>query len=154
MPRPPANVRFWWQSRHGGFMSICCVIGLLVTFNRALTKLRYFSAGAGHCSSTRHRWPARAMPDSRIKHGARRVDTVAGVQQALDALIVFRPLSKVSIHKLNMNGARVPPGVSAHRAQAASLPNTANVAQRTIAFRLLYDLSILTQAASTKTRAK
>jgi hypothetical protein len=31
------------------------------------------------------------MPDSLIKHGARRVDTVAGVQQALDALIVFRP---------------------------------------------------------------
>jgi hypothetical protein len=35
--------------------------------------------------------PARPVPDSLIKHGARRVDTVAGVQQALDALIVFRP---------------------------------------------------------------
>jgi hypothetical protein len=30
--------------------------------------------------------------DGRIEHGARRVDSVAGVCQALDALIVFRPL--------------------------------------------------------------
>jgi hypothetical protein len=27
----------------------------------------------------------------RIKHGACRINSVAGVQQALDALIVFRP---------------------------------------------------------------
>jgi hypothetical protein len=33
----------------------------------------------------------RPVPDGRIKHGACGVDTVAGVQQALDALIVFRP---------------------------------------------------------------
>jgi hypothetical protein len=29
--------------------------------------------------------------DCRIKHSARLVDTITGVQQALDALIVFRP---------------------------------------------------------------
>ena len=32
---------------------------------------------------------ARAVLDSRIKHGARRVDAIAYVQQPLDALIVF-----------------------------------------------------------------
>jgi hypothetical protein len=32
-----------------------------------------------------------AMLDGRIEHGACRINTVAGVQQPLDALIVFRP---------------------------------------------------------------
>jgi hypothetical protein len=35
--------------------------------------------------------PARPVLDCRIEHGARCINSVAGVQQPLDVLIVFRP---------------------------------------------------------------